>query len=831
MVEVYFSAFHLYFKEYRMVCVAAKAEVHFYSVGSFCYRHFLILEVEMKKLTQIVVLLMLVCVLLCAFAACAPAKNPDDGSPSGAPSGSSESETTVVDPVKYFIPTGEDYAVVIGCKEGAKNIVIASEYNGKPVKKIGKQAFLNAVFSGGIESIYIPNSITEIGEDAFLDCGGIIYCEAKSKPSTWSSNFKRSAYVKNYVVWDCKNNNVAEDGYIYTITEDMIYGIKNGEATLFGTIDVAFRGEKVIPSNVNYNGVNYSVTTIDCSYSSSFLNKIVLPNSISEIKEKAFNGCICLESIVIPDNVTTIGKQIFSTQTKGMTIYCESEVKPIGWDEEWNSQYPIVWNCNDNDIADDGYIYTLVDGVKYAIKAGEAIVAIQPCGEVLTYDIKDSILYKGVSYSVSSIKEYAFTNVFASNVLIPESITTIEENAFLCGSTLMGPFVYCESKTKPNGWADDFAKSSPARGECKVIWDSKNNDIAEDGLIYTVCDGIIYTINDGFASAIQPATYEEVLSTKRKIIPSTIEHKGINYKVENICNIFYHYREVVIPETVKTIETANASMMATEKIIVEENNNYFKSIDGNLYSKDGTVFYKYADGEYSREGKEKDFVIPNGVTTIADNAFGRNSTNLQSLTIPNSVNVIEGPIYNASIIIYCEAKYRPNGWSTDWINEGTPIVWDCNNNLVANDGYIYTIVKGVKYALKNGEAIVSQSQFKNIISAEIEISINFAGSFYPVMAISEDAFSCCNYLTNISIPDIVEEIGSFAFSGCFELNSIVIPNSVKSIRKNAFSACSSLTTIKFSGTMAQWNSIIKGYDWNEYIPATVVECTDGNVEI
>ena len=47
------------------------------------------------------------------------------------------------------------------------NVIIPSEYNGKPVTKISDWAFMN---SKNIESIYIPNTITEIGYNAFSGC-------------------------------------------------------------------------------------------------------------------------------------------------------------------------------------------------------------------------------------------------------------------------------------------------------------------------------------------------------------------------------------------------------------------------------------------------------------------------------------------------------------------------------------------------------------------------------------------------------------------------------------------------------------------------------------
>ena len=89
---------------------------------------------------------------------------------------------------------------------------------------------------------------------------------------------------------------------------------------------------------------------------------------------------------------------------------------------------------------------------------------------------------------------------------------------------------------------------------------------------------------------------------------------------------------------------------------------------------------------------------------------------------------------------------------------------------------------------------------------------------------------CCS-LTEITIPNSVKSIGNGAFSGCYSLTNIVISESVKSIGGSAFRYCISLTSITFQGTIAQWKEIEFGEDWNEEIPAKVVHCTDGDLEI
>lgn len=91
------------------------------------------------------------------------------------------------------------------------------------------------------------------------------------------------------------------------------------------------------------------------------------------------------------------------------------------------------------------------------------------------------------------------------------------------------------------------------------------------------------------------------------------------------------------------------------------------------------------------------------------------------------------------------------------------------------------------------------------------------------------AFANCKDLAEISLPSKLTSIGSSAFIRCFSLSDIVLPESLIEIGNQAFYNCRHLKTIKYLGTVAQWESIQKGI-----IPFThteTVQCTDGNIDL
>lgn len=119
----------------------------------------------------------------------------------------------------------------------------------------------------------------------------------------------------------------------------------------------------------------------------------------------------------------------------------------------------------------------------------------------------------------------------------------------------------------------------------------------------------------------------------------------------------------------------------------------------------------------------------------------------------------------------------------------------------------------------------------NIVSNTYENDKGILSFDNDVTSIGGWAFYNCSSLTSIAIPNSVTIISLDAFSSCSSLTSVTIGNSVTSIEGRAFHYCSNLNSITYEGTQAQWNSITKGADWNKKVPATYVQCTDGQVAL
>ena len=113
--------------------------------------------------------------------------------------------------------------------------------------------------------------------------------------------------------------------------------------------------------------------------------------------------------------------------------------------------------------------------------------------------------------------------------------------------------------------------------------------------------------------------------------------------------------------------------------------------------------------------------------------------------------------------------------------------------LDPDTGYRWT------YTLSDGKAILGSSGHSPAVdpapSGHIDIPETLGG--LPVTVIGDYAFSGCNELTSVTIPEGLTAIGEYAFSDCYGLTSLTLPGGLTSIGEFAFSDCSGLTSVTF----------------------------------
>ena len=186
-------------------------------------------------------------------------------------------------------------------------VEIASEYEGRPVTRIGEDAFEE----GEITSVTIPDSVTSIGDNAFRECENLT-----------------SIVIPNSVT------NFGE--YIFSNCDSL--------------------------TGVTFPNI---MESIPCGmfYDSDALTYVTIPNGVTRIEDRAFAFCDSLTSITIPQSVTYIGALALARDTAlttinylGTTAQWEAIEKYDGWSSIDGTLYWDSWTNNYTVYCTDGII-------------------------------------------------------------------------------------------------------------------------------------------------------------------------------------------------------------------------------------------------------------------------------------------------------------------------------------------------------------------------------------------------------------------------------------------------------------------------------------------
>ena len=213
---------------------------------------------------------------------------------------------------------------------------------------------------------------------------------------------------------------------------------------------------------------------------------------------------------------------------------------------------------------------------------------------------------------------------------------------------------------------------------------------------------------------------------------------GVTSIGDSVFNGCSKLTSVNIPAAVATIgDQVFSSCNALTAIDVDAANVAYISVDKVLYDIAKTKLIAYPAGKAGDS-----FTIPDGVTTILDNAFDGNR-NLTGITIPASV------------------QYLPINRFTGFAKLAGITVAEANTIYSSDNGVLYN---------KTKTNLIRHPASKTIVN----------GTF--------------------TIPSNVTSIGSYAFAEC-GITSITIPSNVNTIDSYAFTSCANLTSVTFEGTI------------------------------
>ena len=154
------------------------------------------------------------------------------------------------------------------------------------VTTIADNSFVSSLFT----EIFIPDSVTSIGQGAFSQCTNL----------------------SDIIVSDNNTSYTSDNGILFTkdMTELIGYPVQKS-------------GEYVVPDSVE-KIASYAFS--DCKK----LISVTLPDSLKKIEESAFSRCYGLTSVTIPEGVTDIEMWAFGSCENITTVIIPESVKNIG---------------------------------------------------------------------------------------------------------------------------------------------------------------------------------------------------------------------------------------------------------------------------------------------------------------------------------------------------------------------------------------------------------------------------------------------------------------------------------------------------------------------
>lgn len=318
-----------------------------------------------------------------------------------------------------------------------------------------------------------------------------------------------------------------------------------------------------------------------------------------------------------------------------------------------------------------------------------------------------------------------------------------------------------------------------------------------------------------------------------------------------------------------------------ESINVSEENPYFTSINGDLYSKDGTALIKYAGGK-----KDTFFSVPEGITTIMDRAFdsavhlvevvipdsvvnyGHNMfescTSLETVTLGRGITEIDGRMFgyrnplktlnisNSISDIDAYTFYSCYKLETINVDENNPYYVSIDGNLYSKDETVFVRYCGGKpetsFDVPESITVIGGCAFAGannltFISMTDKVTSIGGGAFYEcdklvkvdlsenVTVISNGMFEGCQSLGEVILSDNVTVIGERAFSGTGFNSKVYLPNGIQYVGWESFLH----TDVVYDGTMEEWmevhkRSLERDPKYMRYYKY-YVQCTDGTLRI
>ena len=678
------------------------------------------------------------------------------------------------------------------------DIVIPSMWNGVTVTK------LIGFNRSNITSVVIPDSLTEISDNAFFECKNLTSVTiGKNVKRIGKSAFKNCLSLTTIEI--PKGVEIIDES-AFEYCESLVE-VKIGESVkTIGT--AAFAGcilleTADLPADLEYIG---NSAFADCYK----LKNVVIGDKVTYLGARAFFVCQALEMVVVGKNITKILDQTFYGCTSVKSLTFKAPTISTVFMAFWCCGY----NTDSTEYSMDVYFYLekAEDWFNCSISTtliGRYHLFVKPSYEELTVlEVPNTVT------SIATIDTRFSFLMSVETLVLPANLTDIHEAIYDMTSLKTIIVDY----NNPNYSSFDGALFNKTKTELIflpykhsgsfTIPASTNKGI--DASTFVNCPDIseILVENDNpyfrhYGAMLYNKDMTKIIATPcaRRVdvsLPATCLTVG-DYAFANCVNL----KSITIPDSVTAIGShVFDGCSSLSNITIEGEPTYTNQTFMGLPA---TVnFNEYENGYYFGRGdnpytafvmpKNKDITsiqIADGCLILTDGAFA-GAEHLENIVFSNTIKVLGNFILMncsslKSITLGSGITNIFNGAFKNCTSLET-IVFD--DNLLEIDTNAFANCISLKtLRLPNSLTKIGEKAFDNCTSLE---SVSFPAS---ITTISSYAFHNCQSLESINLPGTITGFGWYVFQGCSSLKTVVLEDGFPAIKYGMFYNCASLETI------------------------------------
>ncbi len=684
-----------------------------------------------------------------------------------------------VDAVLTYTAVGNGYAVSAGARINlVASVTVPSTYNGAKVTQIAGSAFANCA---SLKEINLPDTIEQIATaTAFTGC------TALEAVNVYSAGATTPRYTsQDGVLFDSGSADAP-----HAMRPAYIPSAKTGTYRIPDGVDIIPRA----------------------AFTGSMIEKVIIPASVTAIEAEAFADCASLSSVVFEQPglgkpSLTIGERVFKNCELLTSVTLPARLQNISLQKyvQRNSSFESLDELTED--APDAFLgCTALERIDVAYNASAVYTANDG---VLFTDSGRTLVYFPAAKS-------------ASDYVFPTTVRSVAAGAFL-GCSLSGALNISAGITS----IGDFAFAGTAISEVSFASDGVGlSAVTVGAYAFYGCEDLeTLTFADGSnVTELGTGAFKDCEKLPEVIIPASMKTVG-DEAFANCGTYDYSFTVTIAQGTNQltfgngvfsgcTIDTlsipSNVTLSADFLSGLEIENIIIAEDHPTLASEDNVLYIKGADGQketlllYLSDVAE--FVVPDGVKSIAANAFYGNFS-LTNISLPESITAIGE---NAFYKCYYLETVTFNGTNSQALTIG-------------DNAFAYTNLKA--FVLPERPVTIGDYAFSEIgyWTDESLDSIDLGGTvsigdyaFYKtgdaleltipatVKTIGNHAFEgsgysyLTNYLSSVTFEEgsTLETIGAYAFSRA-KISSFNVPASVTSIGAYAFYYCSELTSLTF----------------------------------